>query len=66
MAVGYNNIDVEAATGLGIPVANTPGVLTETTADFGFALMMAIVGGPEGLAGLFDKAYDKVVDKVRR
>jgi branched-chain amino acid transport system permease protein len=37
-----------------------------STAIFGFALMMAIVGGPEGLAGLFDKAYDKVVDKVRR
>jgi len=36
-AVGYNNIDVEAATELGIPVSNTPGVLTETTADLTWA-----------------------------
>ncbi len=42
MAVGYNNIDVEAATELGIPVANTPGVLTETTADFTWAMLMAV------------------------
>ncbi len=42
MAVGYNNIDVEAATDLGIPVANTPGVLTETTADFTWAMLMAV------------------------
>lgn len=42
MAVGYNNIDVPAATELGIPVANTPGVLTETTADFTWAMLMAI------------------------
>jgi glyoxylate reductase len=41
MAVGYNNIDVGAATELGIPVANTPGVLTETTADLTWALLMA-------------------------
>lgn len=41
MAVGYNNIDVEACTARGIWVTNTPDVLTETTADFGFALMMA-------------------------
>lgn len=41
MAVGYNNIDVEACTARGIVVTNTPDVLTETTADFGFALMMA-------------------------
>jgi glyoxylate reductase len=40
-AVGYNNIDLEAATGLGIVVTNTPGVLTETTADFAWALLMA-------------------------
>ncbi|HCP75917.1 MAG TPA: D-glycerate dehydrogenase, partial [Ktedonobacter sp.] len=33
MAVGYNNIDVEAATRLGIAVSNTPGVLSDTTAD---------------------------------
>ncbi|WP_019559661.1 MULTISPECIES: D-glycerate dehydrogenase [Caldimonas] len=41
MAVGYNNIDVAACTARGIIVTNTPDVLTETTADFGFALMMA-------------------------
>jgi glyoxylate reductase len=40
-AVGYNNIDVEAATTLGVVVTNTPGVLTETTADFAWALLMA-------------------------
>jgi len=41
MAVGYNNIDVEAATRRGIHVTNTPGVLTDTTADLTFALLMA-------------------------
>lgn len=41
MAVGYNNIDVKAATERGIMVTNTPGVLTETTADLTFALLMA-------------------------
>jgi gluconate 2-dehydrogenase len=41
MAVGYNNIDVPACTARGVVVTNAPGVLTETTADFGFALMMA-------------------------
>jgi gluconate 2-dehydrogenase len=41
MAVGYNNIDVDACTARGVLVTNTPEVLTETTADFGFALMMA-------------------------
>ncbi|NPV70167.1 MAG: D-glycerate dehydrogenase [Firmicutes bacterium] len=40
-AVGYDNIDVKAATELGIPVTNTPGVLTETTADFAFSLLMS-------------------------
>jgi glyoxylate reductase len=39
--VGYNNIDVASATRLGIPVTNTPGVLTETTADTAWALLMA-------------------------
>ena len=39
MAVGYDNIDVTAATARGIPVGNTPGVLTETTADFAFRLV---------------------------
>ena len=41
MAVGYNNIDVPACTARGVLVTNTPNVLTETTADFAFALMMA-------------------------
>ncbi|MFB3161048.1 D-glycerate dehydrogenase [Neobacillus sp. 179-J 1A1 HS] len=41
MAVGYNNIDVAAANEKGIMVTNTPGVLTETTADLTFALLMA-------------------------
>lgn len=41
VAVGYNNIDVEAATRRGIVVTNTPGVLTETTADFTWALLLA-------------------------
>jgi glyoxylate reductase len=41
MAVGYNNIDIEAAKEKGVTVTNTPGVLTETTADLTFALMMA-------------------------
>lgn len=41
MAVGYNNIDVEEATKRGVAVSNTPGVLTDTTADFAWALLMA-------------------------
>jgi glyoxylate reductase len=41
MAVGFNNIDVAAATRRGILVCNTPGVLTETTADFTWALLLA-------------------------
>ncbi|MFQ5818422.1 MAG: glyoxylate reductase [Candidatus Heimdallarchaeota archaeon] len=41
MAVGYDNIDVAEATRRGIYVTNTPGVLTETTADYSFALLMA-------------------------
>jgi glyoxylate reductase len=42
MAVGYDNIDVAEATKRGIYVTNTPGVLTETTADFAWALLLAI------------------------
>ncbi len=41
MAVGYNNFDVPAMTAAGVVASNTPDVLTETTADFGFALLMA-------------------------
>ena len=41
MAVGFDNIDVPACTRRKVVVTNTPGVLTETTADFAFALLMA-------------------------
>lgn len=41
MAVGYDNIDVAEARRRGIPVGHTPGILTETTADLTFALLMA-------------------------
>lgn len=41
VAVGYDNIDVEAATKRGILVTNTPDVLTETTADMAWAILMA-------------------------
>jgi glyoxylate reductase len=41
-AVGFDNIDVSAATARNIPVGNTPGVLTDATADFAFALLMAV------------------------
>ncbi|GAB4446264.1 MAG: D-glycerate dehydrogenase [Anaerolineae bacterium] len=40
-AVGFDNVDVDEATRRGIPVGNTPGVLTETTADFAFGLLLA-------------------------
>ncbi len=58
MAVGYNNIDVEAATRLGILVTNTPGVLTEATADLTWALILAVArrvveGDAEMRAGKF-------------
>jgi glyoxylate reductase len=41
MAVGYDNIDISAATARQIPVGHTPGVLTDATADFAWALLMA-------------------------
>lgn len=41
MAVGFDNVDIPAATSRGVPVGNTPGVLTDTTADFAFALLMS-------------------------
>nr|MDJ0596376.1 D-glycerate dehydrogenase [Pleurocapsa sp. MO_226.B13] len=41
MAVGYDNIDIAAATAKSIPVGNTPGVLTDATADLAWALLMA-------------------------
>ncbi len=39
--MGYNNLDVDALSAAGILASNTPDVLTETTADLGFALLMA-------------------------
>jgi glyoxylate reductase len=41
-AVGFDNVDLAVATELGLPVTNTPGVLTDTTADFTWALLMAV------------------------
>jgi glyoxylate reductase len=42
MAVGYNNIDVATANDLGVPISNTPGVLTDTTADLTWALILGV------------------------
>ena len=42
VAVGYDNIDLPACTKRGVVVTNTPGVLDETTADFAFALLLAV------------------------
>ena len=41
ISVGYNNFDIPAITAAGVMATNTPDVLTDTTADFGFALLMA-------------------------
>ena len=54
MAVGYNNIDVGTATELGIPVTNTPGVLTDTTADCTWAMIL-------GVARRIPEAHDYMV-----
>lgn len=49
VAVGYDNIDVDACTKCGVAATNTPGVLDETTADFAWALLMAVARRlPEG------------------
>jgi len=54
-AVGYDNIDVTVASELGIPVSNTPGVLTDTTADLAWALLLSasrnIVAGDDYMRG---------------
>jgi glyoxylate reductase len=55
MAVGYDNVDVAAATARGVLVTNTPGVLTETTADLAFALLLGsarrLVEGQRAVCG---------------
>ena len=67
MAVGYNNFDVPAMTAAGVLATNAPGVLTETTADMGFALLMAaarrVTEGERFLRdGKWDRwAYDMLV-----
>jgi gluconate 2-dehydrogenase len=64
MAVGYNNFDVAAMTTARVVATNTPDVLTETTADFGFALILAAArrvteGEPFLRAGLWNRwRYD--------
>jgi lactate dehydrogenase-like 2-hydroxyacid dehydrogenase len=58
VAVGYDNIDVAAATRAGVAVTNTPGVLTEATADLAFALLLATARRvPEGDAFLREGRY---------
>src|SRR2546428_12373736 len=47
-AVGYNNVDTAAATRRGVLVTNTPGVLTDATADLAFALILAVARGGGG------------------
>src|SRR3954452_12070357 len=54
-AVGFDNVDVAACTARGIRVGNTPGVLTETTADLAFALLLAAARRiPEAAANVRD------------
>src|SRR3954453_19092041 len=58
MAVGTDNIDLEAAAARGIAVGNTPGVLTDTTADLAFALLLAVARRlPEGAAEVHAGAW---------
>jgi glyoxylate reductase len=53
VAVGYDNVDVAELTRRGIPVGNTPGVLTESTADLAWALLLAVSRRlPEGAAAV--------------
>ncbi len=67
MAVGYNNFDLAAMTAAGVLGTNAPDVLTETTADMGFALLMAaarrVTEGEHFLrAGKWDRwAYDMLI-----
>jgi len=58
-AVGYDNINIETAKKRGIHVANTPGVLTEATADTAFALLLAVARKiPEAEDALRNKQFD--------
>jgi glyoxylate reductase len=58
-AVGYDNVDLEAASRRGIPVGNTPDVLTDATADLTFALLLAAARRlPEGIQDVVDGAWD--------
>jgi glyoxylate reductase len=58
-AVGYDNVDVDAATRRGIPVGNTPDVLTDATADLAFTLLLAAARRlPEATATVRDGSWD--------
>ena len=57
MAVGFNNFDVPAMTAHGVLATNTPDVLTETTADFGFALVLADSDIKAASGGLLDESH---------
>src|ERR1700722_15942436 len=58
-AVGYDNVDVDAATRRGIPVGNTPDVLTDATADLAFTLLLAAARRlPEAAATVIDGGWD--------
>ena len=59
MAVGYDNIDVQAATARGVFVGNTPNVLDETTADCAFALLLALARRiPEAIAYVREDSWE--------
>jgi lactate dehydrogenase-like 2-hydroxyacid dehydrogenase len=63
--VGFNNIDVRSATEFGIPVTNTPDVLTETTADLAWALLMATARRiPQGHLFVRSGGWEKFPDKI--
>ncbi len=59
MAVGYDNIDLDAANEQGVPISNTPGVLTDTTADLTWALILAV-------ARRLTEAHEYVTDRRYR
>jgi glyoxylate reductase len=57
-AVGYDNIDLAATRARGIPVGNTPDVLTDATADLAFALLLAVARGlPDAIASVKDGGW---------